>query len=69
MELKKNSKINNNFGKKVKIKLIELDMTQVELADMLGIGKQYLWKILSGERSGEKYIEDITKILGLDMAA
>lgn len=57
------------FGKAVKIKLIELDMTQVELADLLGIKKQYLTRILNGDRSGKKYLPDILRILGIDDAA
>ena len=65
----KNRKITNSFAKEVKKALIECEMTQVELADMLGIKKQYLWKILSGERAGTKYMDDIRKILGLNTAA
>lgn len=57
------------FGKKVKKKLIDMNMTQVELAAKVGISKQYLYKILSGERSGEKYIEDIKNILNMEEAA
>lgn len=57
------------FGKIVKVKLIELNMTQVELAKMLGIKRQYLCRILSGDRSGKKYLPDIRKILGIDNAA
>lgn len=56
------------FGKKVKKKLIDMNMTQVELAAKVGISKQYLYKILCGERSVEKYIEDIKNILNLDEA-
>ena len=57
------------FGKKVRKKLIDRNMTQVELAAMLGCNKQYVYKILTGERSGKKYIEEIAKILDIDMAA
>lgn len=57
------------FGKEVKKRLIDLDMTQVELASMLGIKKQYITKILCGERKGSKYIKEISKILGIDVAA
>lgn len=53
------------FGAKVKKKLIDRNMTQVELAALLGCNKQYLHKILSGERSGDKYLEEISKILGI----
>ena len=54
------------FGKLVKKRLIDQDMTQVELAEMLGCNKQYIHKILCGERSGRKYKGEIEKILGFD---
>lgn len=54
------------FGRKVKKKLIDKNMTQVELAALLGCNKQYVRKILFGERSGKKYIKKITKILDLE---
>jgi len=46
--------------------LIELNMTQVELEEMVGTSKQYLGKILHGVRSGAKYLESINSILGLE---
>lgn len=55
------------FGRKVKKRLIDKDMTQVELAALIGCDKQYLHKILTGERSGKKYIEQISKILEIEM--
>lgn len=55
------------FGKQVKKRLIDKNMTATQLADALGTTPQYLNKILHGERSGEKYIEAIKIIL--DMAA
>lgn len=57
------------FGKKVRKRLIDKDMTQVELAALLGCSKQYIHKILSGERSGKKYISEISRILGIEVAA
>lgn len=51
------------FGKNVRKKLIDRNMTQVELASLLGCNKQYLYKILTGERSGKKYREEIIRIL------
>lgn len=56
-----------DFGLKVKKRLIDKNMTQVELADLIGTNKQYVHKILCGERSGKKYIDKIREIL--DMAA
>lgn len=43
------------FGRKVRKRLIDKNMTQVELAALLGCNKQYIHKILVGERSGKKY--------------
>lgn len=54
------------YGKAVKCRLVELNMTQVELAESVGTSKQYLGKILHGLRSGAKYLEDIDRILGLN---
>lgn len=54
------------FGKAVKVKLIELNMTQVELSKLLGIKRQYLCRILNGDRSGKKYMDDIIRILGIN---
>lgn len=53
------------FGVEVKKRLIDLNMTQVELALRVGTSNQYLNKILCGERSGKKYIEKISEILFL----
>lgn len=47
------------YGKEVKHKLIEMNMTQVELAEQVGTSKQYLGKILFGERAGTMYLEKI----------
>ena len=47
----------------------EKNMTQVELAALLGCNKQYIHKILVGERSGKKYIEAISRILDIEVAA
>lgn len=58
-----------SFGKEVKKRLIDKNMTQVELAAELGCTKQYLYKILCGERSGKKYRERILQILGIGEAA
>jgi transcriptional regulator with XRE-family HTH domain len=57
----------SKLGKTIKKKLIDKNMTAKELADALGTTPQYLNKILHGERSGEKYIQAIKKIL--DIAA
>lgn len=56
------------FGKKVRKRLIDRNMNQVELAARLGCSKQYLYKILTGERSGKKYIREIERILDIGAA-
>lgn len=54
------------YGKDVKHKLIEMNMTQVELAEQIGTSKQYLGKILFGERSGTMYLDKLNEILHID---
>ena len=53
------------YGKEVKCRLIELNMTQRELAEMVGTSKQYMGKILHGSRSGAKYVGEMNRILGI----
>ena len=53
------------FGKAVKKKVIEKDMSLAELADMLGISRQQLTNILAGERPGNDYRLRIVRILEL----
>jgi transcriptional regulator with XRE-family HTH domain len=55
------------FGVVVKKRLIEKGMTQVQLAEMVGTSNKYLNLILYGDRSGDKYIDSIAKVLGLDL--
>ena len=57
------------FGREVKKRLIDKDMTQIELAGLIGCNKQYLYSILVGERSGKKYMDEISKILEIDIPA
>lgn len=54
------------FGKKVKKRMIDLNMRQVELANQLGVSNQYLYRILNGDRSGKKYTEKIVSILEIE---
>jgi Helix-turn-helix. len=54
----------NEFGKFVNEKLIELNMTQKELAEEVGTTPVYLSYILRGERAGRKYKEKILRIIG-----
>lgn len=59
-------KLPSTFGMKVKKRLIELNMTQRELANELGINENYLTDILRNRRSGDKYREAILKRLDLN---
>lgn len=54
------------FGKYVVKTLTDRDMSKTELAAAVGTSPQYLSYILYGERSGEKYMIRIIKVLGLD---
>jgi len=53
------------FGKQIKKRLVDLDMTQTELGNQVGCGRKYIVKILTGERSGERYMEELCRILGM----
>lgn len=56
------------YGKRIKKRLIDLNMTQVELARQLGISKQYMRRIISEDRSGNTYRERIEEILNNSVA-
>lgn len=51
------------FGRWVKKKLIDLNMTQAELAKRVGCSRHYINQILAGTRKKSKYIPEIKKIL------
>lgn len=51
------------FEVDVKKRLIDKGMTHTELAERLGIKKQYLTLVLSGERKNSRYVEKIREIL------
>lgn len=53
------------FERQVKAKLLELDMTQTELCEKLGIKKQYLNQIFAGARPASAYIDRIRDVLGI----
>lgn len=54
------------YERKIKKRLIDLGMRQADLADAVGISRQYLHKIMVGERSGAKYLSEIHRILYSD---
>ena len=51
------------MGKQIKKGMIDKGITAKELADMLGIRPQYINKIIHGDRSGSKYMDEIRRIL------
>ena len=53
------------FGKEMKLRLVELEMKQDELAELMGTSPQYINHIMYGERTGEKYIDRIRSVLGI----
>lgn len=53
------------MGKEIKRRLVELEMSQADLAAEIGTSPQYINHIIFGERSGEKYIEDICRVLNI----
>lgn len=54
------------LGVAIKKALIDKGMTQVQLADNLGVNPKYINLILHGERSGKKYLDDIANLLELE---
>ena len=61
----------NAFGKQIKIRLIEMEKTQVWLIEQvkaktgLYFDGRYLWRIMSGEISTPKIVAAIREILDL----
>ena len=53
------------FGKTVRLKLVELEMTQTELANLTGIHPRYISIIINGKRPGLKHREKIRAVLGM----
>lgn len=49
----------SSLGIQIKTRLIEMNLTQRELAKYLGIKDSYLNMIMYGERSGKKYLKAI----------
>ncbi|HHY73258.1 MAG TPA: helix-turn-helix domain-containing protein [Bacillus bacterium] len=64
--MKQKNSVSPLFGIQVKKKLIELNMTQRELARDIGVNENYLTDILRGRRSGRKYKDAIIQRLDLE---
>lgn len=55
-------------AKRIRKRLIDLDMTQRELANKVGIKESYLGDILAGRKcksAGTKYADKIYEVLGI----
>ncbi len=52
-------------GVEIKKKLAELNWTQRELAEMVGITETYLHLIMYGYRKGDKILDKISQTLGI----
>lgn len=55
------------LGSAIRLKLIEENITQEELCNRIGCSTKYLWLIMSGKRSGQKYLDALKKELGIDV--
>lgn len=53
-------------GLLIKNRLMQLNMTQKELAEKLDVAVSYLTDILRGRRAGSKYMDKIYCILGIE---
>lgn len=52
-------------SKRVRKRLIDLNMTQRELAEKVGMNERFLTDVLAGRRPGIKYADKIYEVLGL----
>lgn len=55
----------SSLGLIIKHRLSELNMTQRELAQLIGSSEAYLYLIITGDRSGNKYLDSIGKVLDI----
>ena len=60
-----NLSCNDNFPEQVKTCLTKMELTQKELAEIIGITPEYLYGILQGRRKGLKHREKIRAVLGI----
>lgn len=57
----------SNRAKAVKKRLIDMNMTQRELADKIGVQETFLSNMLKGRKAGNVYWARIEQILGLSL--
>ncbi|MDU5141093.1 MAG: helix-turn-helix transcriptional regulator [Paenibacillus dendritiformis] len=51
----------------IKKRLIEMGMTQYQLAAEVGTSSNYIYLIMIGERSGKTFLRKIEAALGIDL--
>lgn len=54
-------------GKKIKKGLVDKELTAKQLSDMVGTTPQYMNKIIHGVRGGNKYMDEICRILEIQV--
>ena len=54
------------FGREIKKRMIDLDMTQSDLARKMGVSSPYVGEILRGTRASENARRKICEAVGLD---
>ena len=59
--------VNKEIYKKIKMKLIDLDMTQAELASKIGVSKQMVNMVLRGIYETSKVREAIEQELNMEI--
>lgn len=57
------------FGRLVRKRMIDMDISHGELSQRIGCSKTYLTDVLAGRRSGGKYIEPICRELNMRQQA
>ncbi|MCQ1531729.1 helix-turn-helix domain-containing protein [Lutispora saccharofermentans] len=57
----------SSLGLIIKHRLSELNMTQRELARLVGSSEAYIYLITTGDRSGNKYLDSIGEVLNIDL--
>ncbi|BFH18035.1 helix-turn-helix domain-containing protein [Paenibacillus melissococcoides] len=54
------------IGVIIKKRLAEMNMTQYELAALVGTSSNYIYLIMIGERSGKSFIPKLAQVLGIE---
>lgn len=55
-----------NFGKEIKKRMIDIDMSQSDLARKMGVSSPYVGEILRGTRNSENAKRKVCEAVGLD---